>query len=53
VRPIHQVLATLGYKTAFQSFEVGRASAYSLSMSLLGMAAIVVYLRLQARREKV
>ena len=38
---------------ADQSFEVGRASAYSLSMSLLGLAAIVIYLRLQARREKV
>jgi raffinose/stachyose/melibiose transport system permease protein len=48
-----EVLATLAYKTAFQSFEVGRASAYSLSMSLLGLAAIVFYLRLQARREKV
>jgi raffinose/stachyose/melibiose transport system permease protein len=48
-----EVLATLAYKTAFQSFEVGRASAYSLSMSLLGLAAIVIYLRLQARREKV
>lgn len=48
-----EVLATIAYKTAFQSFEVGRASAYSLSMSLLGMAAIVIYLRLQARREKV
>ena len=47
-----EVLATLAYKTAFQSFEVGRASAYSLSMSLLGLAAIVIYLRLQARREK-
>jgi len=48
-----EVLATIAYKTAFQSFEVGRASAYSLSMSLLGLAAIVIYLRLQARREKV
>jgi raffinose/stachyose/melibiose transport system permease protein len=47
-----EVLATLAYKTAFQSFEVGRASAYSLSMSLLGLAGIVIYLRLQARREK-
>lgn len=47
-----EVLATLAYKTAFQSFEVGRASAYSLSMSLLGLAAIVIYLRIQARREK-
>jgi raffinose/stachyose/melibiose transport system permease protein len=47
-----EVLATLAYKTAFQSFEVGRASAYSLSMSLLGLAAIIIYLRLQARREK-
>jgi raffinose/stachyose/melibiose transport system permease protein len=47
-----EVLATLAYKIAFQSFEVGRASAYSLSMSLLGLAAIVIYLRLQARREK-
>ena len=47
-----EVLSTLAYKTAFQSFEVGRASAYSLSMSLLGMVAIVIYLRLQARREK-
>ena len=47
-----EVLATLAYKTAFQSFEVGRASAFSLSMSLLGLVAIVIYLRLQARREK-
>jgi raffinose/stachyose/melibiose transport system permease protein len=47
-----EVLSTLAYKTAFQSFEVGRASAYSLSMSLLGMVAIVIYLRLQARRER-
>jgi raffinose/stachyose/melibiose transport system permease protein len=47
-----EVLATLAYKTAFQSFEVGRASAFSLSMSLLGMVAIVIYLRIQARREK-
>ena len=47
-----EVLATLAYKTAFQSFEVGRTSAYSLSMSLLGLVAIVVYLRLQARRER-
>jgi raffinose/stachyose/melibiose transport system permease protein len=47
-----EVLSTLAYKTAFQSFEVGRASAYSLSMSVLGMVAIVIYLRLQARREK-
>lgn len=47
-----EVLGTLAYKTAFQQFSVGRASAYSLCMSLLGMTAILIYLRIQLVSER-
>ncbi|MGG5821345.1 carbohydrate ABC transporter permease [Falsiroseomonas sp. HW251] len=47
-----EVLATMAYSDAFQSFQVGRASAGSVAMSLVGLAAIVTYLRLQARSER-
>jgi raffinose/stachyose/melibiose transport system permease protein len=47
-----EVLGTLAYKTAFQQMSIGRASAYSLVMSLLGMLAISIYLRVQYKSEK-
>jgi raffinose/stachyose/melibiose transport system permease protein len=47
-----EVLGTLAYKTAFQQMSVGRASAYSLIMTILGMAAISIYLRIQYKSEK-
>lgn len=46
-----EVLGTLAYKTAFQQMAVGRASAYSLVMSMLGLLAIAVYLRIQYKSE--
>jgi raffinose/stachyose/melibiose transport system permease protein len=46
------VLGTLAYKTAFQQMAVGRASAYSLVMSILGLVAISIYLRVQYKSEK-
>jgi raffinose/stachyose/melibiose transport system permease protein len=47
-----EVLGTLAYKTAFQQMAVGKASAYSLVMSMLGLMAIAVYLRIQYKSEK-
>lgn len=47
-----EVLGTLAYKTAFQQMAVGKASAYSLVMSMLGLVAIAVYLRIQYKSEK-
>lgn len=47
-----EVLGTLAYKSAFQQFAVGQASAYSLIMSLVGLGAIIVYLRMQVRSER-
>jgi raffinose/stachyose/melibiose transport system permease protein len=47
-----EVLGTVAYKTAFQQMSVGRASAYSLIMSILGMIAISIYLRIQYKSEK-
>jgi raffinose/stachyose/melibiose transport system permease protein len=47
-----EVLGTLAYKTAFQQMAVGRASAYSLVMSVLGLVAISIYLRAQYKSEK-
>lgn len=47
-----EVLGTLAYKTAFQQLSVGQASAYSLCMSLLGLIAIVIYLRIQFVSER-
>jgi len=47
-----EVLATLAYRDAFQTFAVGRAAAGSVVMSLVGVAAIVVYLRTQVRSER-
>jgi raffinose/stachyose/melibiose transport system permease protein len=47
-----EVLGTIAYKTAFQQMAVGRASAYSLVMSMLGMLAIGIYLRVQYKAEK-
>ncbi len=47
-----EVLGTLAYKTAFQQMAVGRASAYSLVMSILGLVAISIYLRVQYKSEK-
>jgi raffinose/stachyose/melibiose transport system permease protein len=47
-----EVLGTLAYKTAFQQMAVGKASAYSLVMSVLGLMAIAVYLRIQYKSEK-
>ena len=47
-----EVLGTLAYKTAFQQMAVGRASAYSLVMSILGLVAISIYLRAQYKSEK-
>lgn len=47
-----EVLGTVAYKTAFQYFEVGRASAYSLVLSLIGLAAILTYLRIQIKAER-
>jgi len=46
-----EVLATLAYREAFATFQVGRAAATSVVMSVVGMAAIVVYLRVQARAQ--
>ena len=46
-----EVLGTLAYKTAFQNFAVGQASAYSLVMSLVGLGAIIIYLRIQVKAE--
>lgn len=46
-----EVLGTLAYKTAFQNFAVGEASAYSFVLSLVGLVAIVIYLRIQIRTE--
>lgn len=48
-----EVLATLAYRDAFQTFAVGRAAAGSVVMSLVGVAAIVVYLRTQVRSERI
>jgi raffinose/stachyose/melibiose transport system permease protein len=47
-----EVLGTLAYKTAFQQMAVGKASAYSLVMSILGLVAISIYLRIQYKSEK-
>jgi raffinose/stachyose/melibiose transport system permease protein len=47
-----EVLGTLAYKSAFQQFAVGQASAYSVAMSLVGLVAIVIYLRMQVRNQR-
>lgn len=47
-----EVLGTLAYKTAFQQFAVGYASSYSVMMSLVGLGAIIVYLRIQIKTER-
>jgi raffinose/stachyose/melibiose transport system permease protein len=47
-----EVLGTLAYKTAFQQFAVGYASSYSVMMRLVGLGAIIVYLRIQVRTER-
>lgn len=44
-----EVLATLTYKKAFYTFEVGLGSAVALTMSLLAGIAIAVYIWLQSR----
>lgn len=44
-----EVLATLAYKDGLQRAVVGRAAAASVVMSLVGLGAIVLYLRLQRR----
>jgi len=44
-----EVLATLSYKKAFYTFDVGLGAAIALTMSLLAGIAIIVYVWLQAR----
>jgi raffinose/stachyose/melibiose transport system permease protein len=48
-----EVLATFAYKEAFFRFRVGRASAISFVMGILGLAAGSVYLWLQTKSENV
>jgi raffinose/stachyose/melibiose transport system permease protein len=44
-----EVLATLAYRHAFFDGDIGQAAAVSCVMSLFGLCATVVYLRLQIR----
>lgn len=44
-----EVLATLTYKRAFETFQAGQASAIALVMSALGGVAIAAYVWLQSR----
>src|SRR5690606_41557169 len=44
-----EVLATLTYKRAFETFQAGQASAIALVMSALGGVAIAAYVCLQSR----
>jgi raffinose/stachyose/melibiose transport system permease protein len=48
-----EVLATFAYKEAFFRFSVGRASAISFVMGLLGLGAISAYLWMQTREETI
>lgn len=44
-----EVLSTLAYRSAFYDLAVGKAAAVSVVISLFGLAATVLYLRLQAK----
>ena len=46
-----EVLSTLAYRNAFYDFQVGRAAAVALVISLFGLAATAVYMRLQGRED--
>lgn len=44
-----EVLSTLAYRKAFYDLDVGQAAAASVVISLFGLAATVVYIRVQSR----
>lgn len=46
-----EVLSTLAYRNAFYDFQVGRAAAVALVITLFGLAATIVYMRIQTSEE--
>jgi raffinose/stachyose/melibiose transport system permease protein len=52
--PAHatEMLSTLAYTYAFSMFQFGRAAAVSIIMSFFGLAASVIYIRLNRREEQ-
>lgn len=44
-----EVLSTFAYRSAFYDLAVGKAAAISVIISLFGLAATVLYIRIQAR----
>jgi raffinose/stachyose/melibiose transport system permease protein len=53
--PAHatEMLSTLAYTYAFSMFQFGRAASVSIIMSVFGLAASVIYVRLNRREERV
>jgi len=43
------VLSTFAYRSAFYDLAVGKAAAISVVISMFGLAATVVYIRVQAK----
>ena len=52
--PAHytEVLATLAYTSAFSERRLGMASAISVTMSIFGLIASVIYTRLTMKEER-
>ncbi len=52
--PAHatEMLSTFAYSIAFQEFKLGKASAAALFMSLFGLAASFLYLKLSKKEER-